>query len=51
MLNPILEQRRSGDTESLMKVVSSRIAGGRKDVTMEPAKVKQLDNILVWRTK
>ncbi|CAL1710551.1 unnamed protein product [Somion occarium] len=39
MLNPILEQRRSGDTESLMKVVSSRIAGGRKDVTMEPAKV------------
>ncbi|KAI0077545.1 hypothetical protein K474DRAFT_1707288 [Panus rudis PR-1116 ss-1] len=39
MLNPILEQRRSGDPDSLMKIVSTRIGGGRRDISTEPSRV------------
>jgi len=40
MLMPILEERRAGGSgESLIKTISSRIAGGRKEVTSEPSRV------------
>ncbi|EMD32335.1 hypothetical protein CERSUDRAFT_118713 [Gelatoporia subvermispora B] len=41
MLMPIFEERRSGSSvnDSLIKTISSRIAGGRKDVTIEPSRV------------
>ncbi|KAI0916475.1 hypothetical protein AcV5_002963 [Taiwanofungus camphoratus] len=40
MLMPIMEERRAGGTgEALIKTISSRIAGGRKDVSTEPSRV------------
>ncbi|KAI8974614.1 hypothetical protein BD414DRAFT_181511 [Trametes punicea] len=39
MLMPILEDRTSAAGEALIKTISSRIAGGRKDVSTEPARV------------
>ncbi|KAH8077748.1 hypothetical protein BXZ70DRAFT_695271 [Cristinia sonorae] len=39
MLMPIMEQRRSEQGESLIKTISSRIAGGRKELNTEPSKV------------
>ncbi|KAH9889061.1 hypothetical protein C8Q73DRAFT_654519 [Cubamyces lactineus] len=39
MLMPILEDRSTPAGEALIKTISSRIAGGRKEVSMEPARV------------
>ncbi|KAI0794969.1 hypothetical protein C8Q75DRAFT_748299 [Abortiporus biennis] len=39
MLMPILEERRSESTDSLIKTISSRIAGGRKEINTEPSRV------------
>ncbi|TCD61999.1 hypothetical protein EIP91_007639 [Steccherinum ochraceum] len=39
MLIPIMEQRRSEQGESLIKTISSRIAGGRKELSSEPSRV------------
>ncbi|KZT00071.1 uncharacterized protein LAESUDRAFT_764940 [Laetiporus sulphureus 93-53] len=39
MLMPILEDRRQGSGESLLKTISSRIAGGRKELSTEPSRV------------
>jgi len=39
MLNPILEPRQSGTGETLIKTISTRIAGGRKQINTEPSRV------------
>ncbi|KAI0819608.1 hypothetical protein BC628DRAFT_1401839 [Trametes gibbosa] len=39
MLMPILEDRASAAGEAIIKTISSRIAGGRKEVSTEPARV------------
>ncbi|KAI0628176.1 hypothetical protein C8Q77DRAFT_1203995 [Trametes polyzona] len=39
MLMPIYEDRASAAGEALIKTISSRIAGGRKEVSTEPARV------------
>lgn len=43
MLMPILEEQRSGAGDALIKTVSTRIAGGRKDVNTEPSRVSPTD--------
>lgn len=39
MLMPILEERRSGSNDAVIKTISSRIAGGRKELNKEPSRV------------
>lgn len=40
MLMPILEERRSGGMgDALIKTISSRIAGGRKELNVETSRV------------
>ncbi|THH30533.1 hypothetical protein EUX98_g3669 [Antrodiella citrinella] len=39
MLMPIIEQRRAEKEDSLIKTISSRIAGGRKELNTEPSRV------------
>ncbi|KZT25479.1 hypothetical protein NEOLEDRAFT_1178275 [Neolentinus lepideus HHB14362 ss-1] len=39
MLMPILEERRPGTNDAMIKTISSRIAGGRKELNKEPSRV------------
>lgn len=39
MLMPIIEQQRAVQNDSLIKTISSRIAGGRKELNTEPSRV------------
>ncbi|KAI0347344.1 hypothetical protein BDW22DRAFT_1351756 [Trametopsis cervina] len=39
MLMPILEERRPGAADAVIKTISSRIAGGRKEINAEPSRV------------
>lgn len=46
MLMPILEERRPTDSDNnLIRTISSRIAGGRKDATAEPPRVCWLSSL------
>lgn len=39
MLMPILEERRSDAGDAVIKTISSRVAGGRKELNTEPSRV------------
>lgn len=39
MLIPIHEERREGAGSEIIKTISSRIAGGRKELNTEPSRV------------
>ena len=42
MLMPIIEDHRAGTEagEAMIKTISTRVAGGRKEVSTEPSKVR-----------
>ena len=46
MLMPILEERRSEKGDAIIKTISSRIAGGRKELNTEPSRVRFMDGPL-----
>ena len=42
MLMPLLEERREGANEAILKTISSRVAGGRRTLNKEPSRVSVL---------
>ena len=47
MLMPILEERRSEKGDAIIKTISSRIAGGRKELNTEPSRVRFMNKPLL----
>lgn len=49
MLLPIMEERRAGAaSEAVIKTISTRIAGGGKDVSAEPSRVCRIDKTRLY---
>ena len=54
MLMPILEERRSETNDTVIRTISTRLAGGRKEVTTEPPRVSSFSitaclTLTVWQ--
>lgn len=54
MLMPILEERRSETNDTVIRTISTRLAGGRKEVTTEPPRVGDFDTpvyfaLMAWQ--
>lgn len=48
MLLPILEDRRSHSGDAVIKSISTRIAGGRKELNTEPSKASSIFHIYLF---
>ena len=45
MLLPIFEDRRGGASEEIIKTISTRIAGGRREVDTQPSQVRMVPDL------